>query len=212
MRPPDPVAGDVARRAAERELRRAEYHRDDPGLIDRAVNWLGDRIGDLFSGSVGGNIALLFLVLLAAVIVFAVVRAGVPESRAGRPGAEGDPLAPAAARDHRRIAAGHEAAGRWAEALREWLRAVVRTIEERGVLDPVPGRTGAATAREAGPRLPAVAADLGAAMSAFDEVWFGARPATAADAALAHRVADAVVRAPIDRPAPSPPAVPVAPW
>jgi hypothetical protein len=57
-----------------------------------------------------------------------------------------------------------------------------------------------------------VAADLGAAMSAFDEVWFGARPATAADAALAHRVADAVVRAPIDRPAPSPPAVPVAPW
>jgi hypothetical protein len=204
VRPPDPVAGDVARRAAERELRRAEYHRDDPGLIDRALNWLGDRIAELFSGSVGGNVTLLFVILLGGVIIFLVVRAGRPDARGGRRRRDdADPLAPVAAQDHRRVAAEHEAAGRWAEALREWLRAAIRTIEERGVLDPRPGRTGAATAREAGPLLPTVADDLGAAMTAFDEVWFGARPATAADATLAHRVADAVERAPIERRAPA---------
>lgn len=201
-RPPDPVGGDAARRAAEAELRHAEYHRDDPGLIDRVLNWLGDRLADLFSGSVSGNVTLLLLILLAAVVIFLVVRAG-PPGRGPRTGAGGlDPLAPVPAVDHRRAAAEHEAAGRFAEALREWLRATVRTIEERGILDPRPGRTGVATAREAGPLLPSVAVELAAAMGLFDEVWFGGRPATAADAATAHRVADAVVRAPIERRAP----------
>ena len=46
------------------------------------------------------------------------------------------------------------------------------------MLPPRPGRTGAATAREAGPLLPAAAADLAAATAAFDEVWFGGRAAT----------------------------------
>jgi hypothetical protein len=104
------------------------------------------------------------------------------------------------ARDHRRIAAELEAAGRWRDALREWLRAVVSSIEERGVLDRRPGRTGAATAREAGPLLPSLASELAAVTAAFDEVWYGGRPATRDDAAAAHRVADAVLRAPIRRP------------
>jgi hypothetical protein len=106
-----------------------------------------------------------------------------------------DPLAPVAARDHRRIAAALTADGRRAEALREWLRATVAAIEERGVLPPRPGRTGAATAREAGPLLPAVAADLDAATRAFDEVWFGGREATDADVASARAAADGVLSA-----------------
>jgi hypothetical protein len=199
VRPPDPVSGDAARRAVHEELRRAEYHRDDPGFVERLVRWLGHRIDSLFSGSPGGNVSLLLVILLAAVVIFAVARAGRPTRTARRAPGEPDPLAPIAARDHRRIAAEHEQAGRYAEALREWLRAAVRTIEDRGVLDPLPGRTGAATAREAGALLPAVAGDLRAAMTVFDEVWFGGRAATAADAAAAHRVADAVVRAPVER-------------
>jgi hypothetical protein len=198
VRPIDPVTGEAARKAAQHELRRAEYHRDDPGLVDRLLRWLGDRIADLFSGSAGSNVALLFVILLAALVIFLVARAGRPERRTRRDAGESDPLAPVQARDHRRIADQLEAAGQWAEALREWLRAAVRTIEERGVLDPLPGRTGAATAREAGPLLPSVSADLQAAMRAFDEVWFGGRPARPADVVAAHSVADAVVRAPIE--------------
>jgi hypothetical protein len=71
----------------------------------------------------------------------------------------------------------------------------VATIEERGVLPPRAGRTGAATAREAGPQLPAAAEQLRAATAAFDEVWFGGRPATDADVADARAAADAVVSA-----------------
>lgn len=202
MRPPDPVTGEAARRAAEAELRRAEYHRDDPGLLDRLLRWFGRRLSDAFSGSTAGNALLLFAVLIIAVVVFLAVRAGPPRrERAGR--RSGDPLAPHPAVDHRRLAHEHEAAGRYADALREWLRVVIATIEERGVLDPRPGRTGAATAREAGPSLPSVREELGRVVSVFDAVWFGARPATAGDAAAAHRLADAVTRARIEHPAPA---------
>ena len=55
-----------------------------------------------------------------------------------------------------------------------------------------PGRTGAATAREAGPLLPAAAADLTTSTRAFDEVWFGGRDATDADVTSAQAAADAV--------------------
>ena len=62
-------------------------------------------------------------------------------------------------------AAGHRAAaealaaqGHLAEAVRERLRAVVRALEERGVLDPRPGRTSGEVARDAGAAAPALAA------------------------------------------------------
>ena len=103
-------------------------------------------------------------------------------------------------RDQRRLAAEFAEQGRHAEARREWLRAAVRTIEDRGILPPRPGRTGAATAREAGPSLPAAADDLRAATAAFDEVWFGGRAATPADVALARSAADGVGSARVAQP------------
>ena len=60
---------------------------------------------------------------------------------------------------------------------------------------PRPGRTGAATAREAGAAAARAADELAAATAAFDEVWFGGRAATAADVARARAAADAVARA-----------------
>ncbi len=186
------VTGDAARRAARAELAHREYHRDDPGLRDRALHWLGQHLERLLSGSGGAHALLVLLVLLLAVGIILALRVGVP-GRTSRVAAGGDVdhLAPVVARDHRRIAAEFAAAGRRAEAVREWLRAAVATIEERGVLPPRPGRTGAATAREAGPLLPAAAAPLRAATTAFDEIWFGGRPATDADVEQARLAADA---------------------
>lgn len=197
----DPVSGPDAQRAAREELRKAEYHRDDPGLLSRFGDWLTRRLADLFSGSAGGNALLVALVIVAAVVIFAVVRAGPPR-RVARLGGSGDddPLRPLASADHRRLAAEFAEQGRHAEALREWLRAAVRTIEDRGILPPRPGRTGAATAREAGPSLPAAADDLRAATAAFDEVWFGGRAATPADVALARSAADGVGSARVAQP------------
>jgi hypothetical protein len=187
------VTGSAARDAARAELQHGEYHADDPGYTTRVLRWIGRHLADLFTGGSGSHALLLALVAAGAVLIVLAVRAGVPR-RGARPdaGPAADPLAPLPARDHRRIAAELAAAGRRAEALREWLRAAVATIEERGVLPPRPGRTGAATAREAGPLLPTAAAALAAATTAFDEVWFGGRPATDADVQGAAAAADAV--------------------
>lgn len=201
MSPPiGPISGAAARQAAQSELRRAEYHRDDPSILSRAFSWLGDRLDSVVSGTPAGSATLILVVLLVGIITFAVVRAGRPR-RLARAGASADPLAPDERLDHRALAAAHERDGRLAEAVREWLRAAVETIETRGVVDPRPGRTGAALAREAGAALPGVAADLDAAMDAFDAIWFGRRPAGPADVALAHRVADEVRTARIAQPA-----------
>jgi Domain of unknown function (DUF4129) len=192
--PDGPVDGGPARRAAQAELRRREYHRDDPGLVDRALHWIGRHLDRLFTGSGGSHALLILLVVALAAVVLIAVRAGAPARRGGAaPAAGEDLLAPVAARDHRRLAEQFTADGRRAEALREWLRAALAAIEERGVLPPRPGRTGAATAREAGPLLPAAAGDLAAATAAFDAVWFGGRAATDADVARARAAADAVV-------------------
>jgi uncharacterized protein DUF4129 len=201
----DPVGGSDAQRQAEQELRKAEYHRDDPSLLSRALDWVLHRLDWLLHGSAGGHATLLLLVAVLAAVIFALVRAGVPRRTPRRAAAgDEDPLRPLGARDHRRLAAEFAAAGHRAEAMREWLRAAVQTIEDRGVLAAQPGRTGAATAREAGPALPAAAADLRAATDAFDEVWFGGRAAVDADVAVARAAADGVLTARIAAGAGSP--------
>jgi hypothetical protein len=134
-----PINGDAARRAAETELRKAAYHRDDPGLISRAVDWLARRLDFVFSGSAGGSATLLLLVLLGASIAFAVLKAARSRAltRADRDSA--DPLRPSASADHRRLAEQYAAAGQWDLAQREWLRAAVQTVEQRGILTVRPG-------------------------------------------------------------------------
>jgi hypothetical protein len=209
--PPDPVGGAAAREAARAELRHREYHRDDPGLVSRFLHWVGRQIGALFTGGGGAHALLVGLLIVLAVIVIFVVRAGAPTRHVRNASEDLDPLAPVAARDHRRIAEQLTAEGRRAEAVREWLRATVASIEERGVLPPRPGRTGAATAREAGPLLPAVAADLHAATTAFDEVWFGGREARDTDVAVARAAADGVATARVAGSAAAPAGIAV-PW
>ena len=87
---------------------------------------------------------------------------------------------PRSAAEHRRAADAHAAAGEWAEAVRERLRAVIRSLEERALLDPRPGRTADEAAVEAGAALPECAAALRAAARVFDEIWYGGRTASAA--------------------------------
>ncbi|MGI8677341.1 MAG: DUF4129 domain-containing protein [Jatrophihabitans sp.] len=206
---PDPVGGSAAQKAAEAELKRGVYHHDEPSLLTRAANWIGDKLGALFTGGGGSHALLLLLMVVLGVVIVLAVRAGVPAHRARGAGEiELDPLAPIASLDHRRLAAQFAAEGRRAEALREWLRAAVRTIEERGVLPARPGRTGAATAREAGVVLPTAAVDLAAATTAFDEVWFGGRSATDADVAHGRTAAEHAASARIVRDA----SATAAPW
>jgi hypothetical protein len=197
-----PIGRDEARRAAERELSKGIYHQGEPGPITRAldavINWIDrflDRLASEAPGGSAGPLVLLAIVLVVAAIV--LWRTG-PIHRGARlrpPHLElsGD----VGADEHRRRADEHAAAGRFAEAVRERMRAIVRELETRGVLDPRPGRTADEVAREAGTAVPTIADDLRAAAGVFDEVWYGGRPATPQSDALMRQADDRVRRAPM---------------
>lgn len=74
---------------------------------------------------------------------------------------------------HRRTAQNAASAGDWAEAIRERFRAVISTLDERGLLPERPERTADEAARDAGEILPEHRLALAAAALAFDEVEYG---------------------------------------
>jgi hypothetical protein len=88
------------------------------------------------------------------------------------------------------------AEGRYAEAIRERLRAIVRSLVDRGLIGHRPGWTVTELARAAGSARPAVEPPLTQATALFSDVWYGQQPAYAEhDArmrALAERVGAAV--------------------
>ncbi|THA28934.1 DUF4129 domain-containing protein [Streptomyces sp. A1547] len=178
--PPVTTPRDAAREAAERELSEPMYHRDDPGLFQRALDRFWEWVGNLFdhaSGATPGG--TLGLVAIAALVVLALAalwwRLGSPRRTAtASAGVFGDSLRSAA--DHRTAADAHAAAGRWTEAVQERMRAVVRSLEERTLLDPRPGRTADEAAAEAARSLPDHADALRAAARTFDDVTYGGRP------------------------------------
>ena len=71
------------------------------------------------------------------------------------------------------------AEGRYAEAVRERLRAMVRELVDREVIEHRPGWTVTELAAAAGARRPVVDAPLGEASDVFSRIWYGQRPAHA---------------------------------
>lgn len=69
------------------------------------------------------------------------------------------------------------AQGRFAEAVRERLRSMVRELVDRGVISHRPGWTVTELAREAGTVRPAVAPPVEAASGIFSDIWYAKRPA-----------------------------------
>jgi hypothetical protein len=65
--------------------------------------------------------------------------------------------------------------------VRARLRAVVRLLEERTLIEPRAGRTAYEVARDAGAVAPELRSPLEQATAAFSEVWYGGRDGTAAD-------------------------------
>ncbi len=197
-----------ARDLAREELARREYQLDRPGLVERARERLQEWLGELLDGAAGaapggwpGLVALLLV--LVALVVAVRLRVG-PLARDHREGALFDGAGRRrTAREHRAAADAHAAAGRFAEAVRERLRALVRGLEERGLLDARPGRTAGEAAAAAGRALPALAGDLAGAARLFDGVAYGRRPATAEQDAWL-RALDERVRAARPEPAAAP--------
>ncbi|MGW3247601.1 DUF4129 domain-containing protein [Streptomyces sp. NPDC001070] len=171
-----------AREAAEDELSKGIYHRHDPSLFERALNWLWEKITHLLdsaSGVTPGGTVGLVTIIVVIVLLAVALRLRLGKMRA-QPNAGAGLFAdiPRTAAEHRTAADEHARHGRWTQAVQERMRAIVRSLEERTLLDPRPGRTADEAATEAGRSLPEHAARLLKAARTFDDVTYGDRPGT----------------------------------
>ncbi|HEV7625946.1 MAG TPA: DUF4129 domain-containing protein [Streptomyces sp.] len=199
-----------AREAAERELAKREYHQDDPGPLQRLLDWLWDHLSSLLDSAAqatpGGWVGLTVLACALLLLVIALrVRLGKLRPR---PTSDSGALfgnRPRSASEHRAAAEAHAAAYRWSEALQERMRAIVRSLEERALLDHRPGRTADEAASEAGRTLPGHADALRSAARSFDEVTYSERLADAVAYNAVRDLDSALQRAIPDLPEAEPP-------
>ncbi|MFH9863168.1 DUF4129 domain-containing protein [Streptomyces sp. NPDC017202] len=180
--PPVTVPRDPAREAARRELSKRLYHENDPGLFERALNtfwdWLDGLFGAASTAAPGGVLGLVVVALAVSAAVAALWwRLGTPGRRPASAAALFDDR-PRSAADHRTAAEAHAARGHWNQAVQERMRAIVRSLEERALLDTRPGRTADEAAAEAGRTLPAHTGRLRSAARDFDDVTYGGRTVT----------------------------------
>ncbi|MFH9707877.1 DUF4129 domain-containing protein [Streptomyces luteogriseus] len=189
--PPLTIPRDPAREAARRELSKRMYHENDPSLFQRALDAFWDWLGELFNAAStatpGGALGLI-VVILAVIAVLAALwwRLGTPRRQPTSSATLFDDR-PRSAAEHRAAAEAHAAQGHWNQAVQERMRALVRALEERALLDVRPGRTADEAAAEAGRTLPDHTDRLRTAARDFDDVTYGGRSAT--DQAY-HRIAE----------------------
>ncbi|MBB1244341.1 DUF4129 domain-containing protein [Streptomyces durbertensis] len=182
----------AAREAAERELSKPEYREHEPGPLRRAFGWLLDQLERLLSVGAdvtpAGWVGMAAVLLLVAVLIIAVrLRLGRLRRTTADSRATLFVDTPATAARHRAAAERLAAEQRWSEAVQERTRALVRSLEERTILAPRPGRTADEAAAEAGDALPSLRAELRLTARSFDEVTYAGREA---DAAAYARVRD----------------------
>ena len=181
---PVTVTSDDARQLAIRELSKPEYHRatlPPPPSPSTAIP------SPPPAHAPSSNHALVIAMIVLAIIVLVIALVlflrwlGRPRNSKKRKADKDDQNTAAqtihdlltGAALHRHNAEIAAAAGNWAEAIRERFRAVIATLDERGLLPERADRTADEAARDAGVLLPAHVAVLTAAVRAFDEVEYG---------------------------------------
>jgi hypothetical protein len=184
MTPPyllDLPGRDAARQAAREELAKHAYQEAKPPWTQRLATWVLNELEDLLARASdhvpGGGWGLLLVALLVAVLVAVLLVRLRPARRV--PSLHGlfEGQAVRSAAEHRARAESAAARGDLVEAVTERFRAVVRELEERGVLDPRPGRTADEVAAEAGRSVVALAPALLRGAQLFDAVRYGGREA-----------------------------------
>jgi hypothetical protein len=173
--PPVLPGSDEARRWAVEELSKSEYREAAPGWLDglwqNLMDWLRSLDG---SGMDGTAAAPLIGVGIAVVIAVAIILARPRLNARSRPGDDvfdADTVFSAA--DYRARAAAAAAAGEWGAAVVDCFRALVRTAEDRNILDARPGRTADEVARELAGPFGSEAQRLVWAARTFDGIRYG---------------------------------------
>ena len=192
-----PVTPDraVARQWLAEELAGREYREARGSWLQRVWNALYDWFTSLQVPGVGTSwTAVLVVVLLLAALVAAVLLVAGPvrrTARAARPDAVFD-AGPEPSSAHLARADAAAAAGDWDAAVTERFRGLVRSLEERTLIERRPGRTAHEVAHEAAGPLPSCAQALTRAARTFDDVRYGGRTASATSDGDLRRTVDEV--------------------
>lgn len=198
MNVPGPVVEigrEAARQAAAEELSRGRYAEES--LLERVWRWLWEGFVALLNriggGGAEGLVSLVLLVLVLAGLVALLVWSlrGITRTRRTR-AAQMFADVVTTADEHRRAAEERAREGRWAAAVQERVRALARTLEERDILSPSPGRTADELAAEAGVLLPSLSGELAGAARLFDAVTYGEHRGTPDDYATVRALDDAL--------------------
>jgi hypothetical protein len=172
---------DTARKWAVDELAKAAYQAHGPSLLQRIQHWISHVLSSIFGfgtglGSVTSILAIAVVVLVVAAVVYAVVGPMRRSRKRAREHVVFD--------DDRRTSGQMRAASeRWAEsgdwnlACLERYRAVIRSLEERDLIEERAGMTANEAATETARRFPDVRYLVGHASDIFDGVRYGRREA-----------------------------------
>lgn len=182
--PPVLPGAEEARRWAAEELSQPEYRDAAPGWVgtlwENFLDWLSTLEGSADAGSTVPSpvIGLVIAVIIAAAVIIAKPRLN-PKARQVKEVFE--PEGELAAGDYRQRAETSAAAGRWGDAVVDRFRALVRSAEDRTILDPQPGRTADEVARDLALPFSTEGQRLDRAAGMFDAIRYGNRTADAGD-------------------------------
>ena len=182
--PPVLPDAEEARRWAAEELAKPEYRQAAPGWLESfwagLLEWL--RSLDASSADAGplpsSLIGIAIAVVIAAGVMLARPRLNAKVRQAREVFGMDSPLTAA---DYRQRAETAAAGAKWGDAVVDRFRALVRSAEDRTILNPQPGRTADEVARELALPFGADAHRLNHAARTFDAVRYGNHPALQAD-------------------------------
>lgn len=200
---PVDLGGPEGRALARAELADPIYAQARPPWWQRATDWLWDHVASAVSDLAGAADGLFWVLVLGAVVALVAVvvarRVGWVGRRHLAPGAVFADRTSSAA-EHRAAAERAAAGADWTTATLEGFRALVRGLEERGAVDPRPGRTADEAVAAAGAVFPAHRLELSDAARSFDELAYGGRAGTADTHRRTRELDAALSRVPVQWP------------
>lgn len=199
--PPPATDAEEIRRGAEEILRRPEFQPPPRSLYQRALDKLGELLGNVIDALVGGTSGSIFawgvLLAIVAAITYLVVR-GVQSGRRRREAAAGAPLVaiesdigrPSTEWDAE--ATRLEGEGRWRDAVRCRYRSLIASLAGAGVVDEIPGRTSGEYRALVRGTKPHVDEPFTGATDLFERAWYGDEPTGPGESQDFRRLADRV--------------------
>ncbi|MFC8038669.1 DUF4129 domain-containing protein [Paenarthrobacter sp. NPDC057355] len=186
MEPPVTPDREEARRWAIEELSKPQYPDATPGWLEQLwrdfLDWLSSLEGD--GTGADTNFALPLIVILAVALIVVAIFVVRPRLNARRASRHEDIYGQDSTMDadgYRTRASAAADDGDWAAAVVDQFRALVRSAEEREVIDVRAGRTADEASAQLGQVFGAAQQRLDAAARLFDAVRYGEQGATRED-------------------------------